>query len=194
MCGNIIHKQVTINGKKRNLKNRTKCLTCLPFGQSIYRKKTIDEFHARKAKNTSDYVTRFKQVNGIDPVGLHREVRRAYILGLFDNKCPFCGYSRCHRNIAFHHLSEKEHALSSREFQYSLNKTVNELKKCVPACHNCHGEIHDGLISLKIIEYHHHKFVAKLHHLDGKKWADILGPISDIIIRRARVELATKAL
>lgn len=55
------------------------------------------------------------------------------------------------RNLSFHHLYDKDLKLSSREMQFSIKTLLKEVKKCILVCHNCHGEIHDNLISKDLI-------------------------------------------
>lgn len=75
----------------------------------------------------------------------HRQKERAvYIMG---GKCQICGYDKCNRALAFHHINPEE-----KEFQISIAQTKSwekvkqELQKCILVCHNCHEEIHAGLI------------------------------------------------
>ncbi len=64
-------------------------------------------------------------------------------------KCVCCGYNKYIGNLAFHHLDP-----SQKDPNYKIHKTrtlesvKEELNKCVLVCHNCHGEIHAGLINL----------------------------------------------
>lgn len=63
----------------------------------------------------------------------------------FGGKCCMCGYDRCISSLDFHHLdpSTKEFGLGSiRGNPKSWEKIINELKKCVCVCKNCHSEIH----------------------------------------------------
>jgi len=59
-------------------------------------------------------------------------------------KCSRCGYDKCSKALHFHHLDPKE-----KDFQISGSKNrsweviVEELKKCIMVCSNCHAEIHD---------------------------------------------------
>lgn len=67
-------------------------------------------------------------------------------------KCVICGYNKCHRSLCFHHIDSKakEFQLSDNNKAYCFEKIKIELDKCVLVCSNCHGEIHDNIISLKI--------------------------------------------
>jgi len=173
-CGNQIPRRCLIDGKIRNLQNRSKCLICLPFGQSPYRKKSKEEIRSFYADKSRRWYKRIKDANGgTDPINLIRAERRNFILSLLGSKCQKCGYSKCSKNLAFHHLGDKRHALSGREFQFGLEKILPELLKCVLICHNCHGEIHDGLISQENIEEMHKTLMASLEHLKDKKWQEV---------------------
>lgn len=155
-CGNTIPSSIVIDKKRRNLKNRTKCLICVPFKSSKFRKKTIEEYRSRKAKNSRDYYQRNKLI-GIDRIKNLREKRKNLIVITLGGKCQLCGYTKLNRNLAFHHLGNKELHLDSRAFQRSWSKIIPEVLKCVLVCHNCHGEIHAGIIDQSIIETMNHE-------------------------------------
>lgn len=55
--------------------------------------------------------------------------------------CIICGESDpiC---IDFHHLDESKKEYQISDLIMSRNKMVEELKKCVPVCSNCHRKIH----------------------------------------------------
>lgn len=152
-CGMIIPHSIVIDGKKRTLKNRTNCLVCVPFGSSQFRKKTPEEYRSRKAREARNRYHRFKEENGgIDNIKVHREKRKESIIIALGGKCQLCGYDRLNRNLAFHHLGDKEFELSSRAFQRSWDNIIPEILKCILVCHNCHGEIHDNIIDQTTIE------------------------------------------
>lgn len=68
-------------------------------------------------------------------------------------KCCVCEYSKCNRALALHHLnpSEKEFSISDCTTKpKSWSKIVSELKKCILVCHNCHSEIHAGVIAVPL--------------------------------------------
>lgn len=63
-------------------------------------------------------------------------------------KCQCCGYNRCNNSLAFHHIdpTQKESAFgNTRANPQNWGKVVEELKKCILVCHNCHSEIHAGV-------------------------------------------------
>lgn len=60
-------------------------------------------------------------------------------------KCERCGYNRCIQALEFHHIdpSQKDFTISNDHFK--LNEAVEESKKCIIICSNCHKEFHAGL-------------------------------------------------
>lgn len=61
--------------------------------------------------------------------------------------CQICGYNRSTNALEFHHLDPtvKERGfgdLRANNRKWSL--LVEELRKCVMLCSNCHKEVHDG--------------------------------------------------
>lgn len=64
-------------------------------------------------------------------------------------KCIKCGYDKCIKALEFHHLdpSKKDFTISNDHFK--LLDAVNESKKCVLICSNCHKKLHDNLWSIE---------------------------------------------
>lgn len=82
-----------------------------------------------------------------------------------------CGYSRTQHALAFHHVSDKSFWLPLRMFQFRLKKLLPELKKCVVVCHNCHTEIHDGLVDKEVVAGLRAANADRLQRLlAGKSW------------------------
>jgi len=73
-----------------------------------------------------------------------RDRTKARLRSAFGGSCGICGYSKCDKVLEFHHLdsSKKEFCLSSRIKKWET--LVNEAKKCVMLCANCHREVHAG--------------------------------------------------
>ena len=80
-----------------------------------------------------------------------RKNTKIRMVDAFGGKCCICNYDKCHSNLAFHHLdpSEKDFSFGAiRGSAVSWDRIVVELRKCVMLCHNCHGEVHDGMTQL----------------------------------------------
>lgn len=69
--------------------------------------------------------------------------RKRKAVEMMGGKCSRCGYCRNYSALEFHHLdpSKKEQELAS-SIRCSWSKFVEELKKCILVCSNCHREEH----------------------------------------------------
>ncbi len=81
----------------------------------------------------------------IEHVNNCRRKRRLELIEYKGGKCAVCGYNKCVRSLAFHHINpqEKDFTLGGRA--YSLEVMKREVDKCVLVCANCHGEIHEQI-------------------------------------------------
>jgi len=73
------------------------------------------------------------------------------MIAAMGGKCQCCGYNTCSSSLAFHHIDPSIKDLSFGKIRAnpkSWEKIVNELKKCILVCHNCHSEIHAGIRTL----------------------------------------------
>lgn len=171
-CGKTFPSRKRIDGKIRNLKNRTKCLDCMPFGTSVYSHSHLNKedryikYRVRKAKNSRDCYHRQKltgmtqwQVN--DKRSAEKKLSLIKLIG----GCQICGYQKIH-NLTFHHVlsGEKEFELDKRNFKFSWEKMKKELLKCILVCNHCHGDIH----------YEH--IDDKPYHI---KLVEIIGPLKN---------------
>lgn len=172
-CNDKIPRSVKIDGIVRNLHNRTKCLKCSPFGSSRKTTKYSEsEFKEYRAKIFRKFYKNKKQ-QGIDPIKERRLKHKKFIVNLVGGKCQFCPYDRLTRNLVLHHLHDKKFGFNIRGFGLNLPEMLPELMKCVIACHNCHGEIHDGLVSADLVRQRNNEFVEKLEFLKGQNWPDL---------------------
>lgn len=66
-------------------------------------------------------------------------------------KCERCGYNNYLGALDFHHINpnEKDFTIGNRNFK--LKECVEEIKKCVLLCSNCHREIHAGIWNIREI-------------------------------------------
>ena len=77
------------------------------------------------------------------------------LIELSGSKCQVCGYDKCLPALDFHHIDKTKKSFSiSNSYRLRGNKTVilEEIKKCVLLCSNCHHEVHEGMVSLRGIE------------------------------------------
>ena len=64
-------------------------------------------------------------------------------------RCEKCGYDKCIKALEFHHLDpfKKDFTISNAHFR--LKDAVEESKKCILLCANCHRELHDNLWNIE---------------------------------------------
>jgi hypothetical protein len=69
----------------------------------------------------------------------------------FGGCCCVCGYSACREVFEFHHLDPSSKETSWGAMRSNIkgwDTIVEEMKKCVMVCSNCHKEIHAGFTKL----------------------------------------------
>ena len=71
-------------------------------------------------------------------------IKKSKIVKECGGKCSVCGYDKNLSSITFHHINPKEKSfpIDTRAFANRKNEMImNEIKKCIVVCRNCHGEI-----------------------------------------------------
>ena len=76
-----------------------------------------------------------------------RKRRKLNLLKVCGEKCILCGYHKVSSALEFHHIDEEKklYSISSTGNCHNLKSDLDEIKKCVLVCANCHREIHEGL-------------------------------------------------
>jgi len=152
LCDKPFPTKIYIDGKQRNLRNRKYCLDCSPFGRHNTRALTgFESLLKRQCEACGKDLIRKSEKGKMCWVCTNRNNRREKIekiKGLVGSACWFCGYSRCWEAMDFHHVDpeQKLFNLTTRELQFSWERVVSEVKKCVLTCARCHREIHAGVI------------------------------------------------
>ena len=68
---------------------------------------------------------------------------------MFGGECLWCGYNKSRAALQFHHTeSNKSFGLGQSGITHSFDKLVEEAKKCVLICANCHAEHHSKYTEL----------------------------------------------
>ena len=83
-----------------------------------------------------------------------RRRRKKNLIKVSGGKCLLCGYNKTNNALEFHHIDEtqKVYSISANGTCHDLEKDLNEVKKCILVCANCHREIHDGFYSIEELE------------------------------------------
>lgn len=85
-----------------------------------------------------------------EKVSQRRKSIKLKLVADFGGKCCICNYSKCVEALEFHHLDplKKSFSLSSKGITRSYSKNLEEAKKCILVCANCHREIESNLIKI----------------------------------------------
>lgn len=73
---------------------------------------------------------------------------KQFLVDEFGGGCVICGYDRVLANLHFHHVdpATKSFGVTMARGR-SLAAYLEEAKKCILVCANCHGEIEAGVIA-----------------------------------------------
>ena len=166
-CGVSFPCWVIIEGKSHNLNNRKFCLSCSPFGRHNTRditKYANNPLEVKESGNSNTQMIkckhhgltefiyeergyhRCKKCRSIS-VTNHRRKIKALLVKDFGGKCVICGYNKCQQALQFHHTDpkNKDFNISSKGTK-SYKKVLEEARKCILICSNCHFEIHNNII------------------------------------------------
>lgn len=81
--------------------------------------------------------------NNIKAVTDFRKRRKENLVKVLGSCCSLCGYNKCVGALEFHHINpeDKRYQLSSGNC-HNIEEDLEEVKKCLLVCSNCHREIH----------------------------------------------------
>lgn len=122
------------NGKLVACNKRRFCPSCSPFGSKNTRDITKPKTDAYA--NHRRHVTNWQKKA--------RTERKAKIVEIMGGCCSKCGYKKCVAALEFHHIdgNNKDFSLSNKGWFSSFQRLLEESKKCILVCANCHREIH----------------------------------------------------
>lgn len=143
-----------IDGKVRNLCKRKYCLECSPFKQHNTKILEIKRENKKATKcncilcnNVYFYIrgngSNLKKCSSC--IVKERKVNtRIKLIKENGLSCSICGYNKSISALDFHHLdpTKKEFDLSARNMNRKYSSLLEESKKCILLCANCHREIH----------------------------------------------------
>ena len=109
---------------------------CKKHGLSDHIQETNRYFRCKRCRN--------------DHVISNRRNVKIKLVEEFGGKCKICGYNKYVGNLTFHHKdpTKKDFQISQKGKTSSIEKIRLEAMKCELLCHNCHGEVHAGLLTI----------------------------------------------
>lgn len=103
----------------------------------------------RKTYKKNEYSTKKSQYN---TYASNRQKRCEDWINSLKTSCVFCGETDpiC---IDWHHINPKEKSFAISHIKgKARERTLEEMKKCVCVCANCHRKLHAGKLSLSQID------------------------------------------
>lgn len=155
-----------IKGKKHNICSRKFCLDCSAFGKHNTKDLTSEGKKYKESKKVNcvcilcnrEYT--YKRGSGASKTKCNscwvkeRTIRRkTKLLLIAGNCCSICGYNKNYASLSFHHQDPKLKSfnLDARSIgNRSWESIINEFKKCVLLCLNCHSELHNPQCEVNI--------------------------------------------
>lgn len=77
--------------------------------------------------------------------------RKSNLIKVFHSHCCICGWDAYQEGLEFHHVNPNEKLFgicASNAVTKALEKQLEEMKKCILVCANCHRGIHQGYITV----------------------------------------------
>ena len=105
--------------------------------------KSIDDFHWRNRK----FGTRrseCKECHNAQMKIRYKENKKQINLLKEEKSCKKCGYNKCIQALEFHHIdsNDKTDTVARLSTHSNIKKAIEESKKCIILCANCHREYH----------------------------------------------------
>jgi hypothetical protein len=136
--------RIKINGITKVISNRKFCLACSPFGS--HNTKQDDPARPAKKKDGSPEAIAYRKltwrVSADAALQRAREFKQE-LIKLSGGQCVKCGYNRYAGALEFHHTDPKTKlfSLGISNIKSKVRETVvDEWKKCILLCANCHRE------------------------------------------------------
>ena len=76
----------------------------------------------------------------------YRRNRKTNLVHICGDKCCLCGYNKSIAALEFHHIepADKNYGISSKGTCRNIRADIDEIKKCILLCANCHREVENG--------------------------------------------------
>lgn len=152
-CNGTFPSRMEIDGKQRILHKRKYCLQCKAFNTQRTKQIHIEDqdLICQYCKKNFNYIRGKNSHIKCQPCYKKdlREKRKTQLKEYAGNKCSICNYDRCFSALTFHHKNPDEKKFNiGNNYDRKWIDLKAEIDKCILVCHNCHSEIHAGLINI----------------------------------------------
>lgn len=79
---------------------------------------------------------------------IYRKRIKDELVEMFGGKCKCCGFNQFNSALDFHHIEPKGKDFQVSSKTISLERCIEEAKKCILVCSNCHRGIHSGDVKI----------------------------------------------
>jgi len=80
---------------------------------------------------------------GYKSIKKHRREKKKKLIEILGGKCEKCGYKKSLKALEFHHPDDNKEFTISKNLCLKFEILIEEVKRCVLLCANCHREEHD---------------------------------------------------
>lgn len=77
-----------------------------------------------------------------------RKKNKLKLIKIHGGKCVICGYDRYDKALEFHHIDKSNKKDRISNITRHFLAAVEESKKCILVCSNCHREIEGGITEI----------------------------------------------
>lgn len=117
-------------------------------------KQRSERYYNKKCGTTRTEREKKKELRRKEVAGRKEKIKKDYALKkrLWEHRknykkdkcCEKCGYNKVPKILCFHHIDPKNKKNEVSKIK-RIESWIEEVKKCIILCPNCHGEIHNAL-------------------------------------------------
>lgn len=157
-CEKVFPNKIKIDGKISSLQRRKYCLDCSEYKKHNTRKLEADDFtekncsHCKEKKPIADFYNKRGRPAAECKICFNKRTsknisaRKKKILDALEiHACQLCSYSKCIGALEFHHIDPNTKVKYVTPHRVGFEKALEEAKKCMVLCANCHREEHERL-------------------------------------------------
>ena len=157
-CDRIFANKLKLDGKTYNLQRRKYCIECSPFKNHNTKKLELENHTEKECTNCkikklksefykkrNSYYSECKECFNKRTVKNITGRKKKILDALNIHACQLCSYSKCIGALEFHHIDPNTKVKYVTPHRVGFEKALEEAKKCMVLCANCHREEHERL-------------------------------------------------